>query len=100
MADMLRSLHKSQGIRRFKTANFKGKSSLFENEHIQIGYKSEPIFEEISGFKVLIKIELFLGNLVEETIKNVSLDFKGDPSKSLPTQASCCTRTLGRFPPC
>jgi len=37
---MLHSITKSQGLRRFKTANFKSKSSLFENEHIQIGYKS------------------------------------------------------------
>ncbi len=36
----LRAISKSQGLRRFKTANFKGKSSLFENEHLQIGYKS------------------------------------------------------------
>ena len=29
---------------------------------------------------MLMKIELFFGNLVEETIKNVSLEFKGDTS--------------------
>jgi len=59
----LKSITKNQGLRRFKTANFKGKSSLFENEHLQIGYKSSALYEEVSDFKVMIKIELFFGNL-------------------------------------
>jgi hypothetical protein len=40
VAAVFRAISKSQGLRRFKTANFKGKSSLFESEHLQIGYKS------------------------------------------------------------
>jgi hypothetical protein len=38
----------------------------------------------VSGFKALMKIELFFGNLGEETIKGVSLEFKGDPSNLFP----------------
>jgi len=71
-------INKRQGHRRFCTANFKGKSSLFENEHIQIGHKSEAIYEEVSGFRVLLKMEIFFGNLSEDIIRNLTLEFKGD----------------------
>lgn len=43
--NLILKIDKNQGHRRFKTSNFKGKSSLFENENIQIGYKSEAIYE-------------------------------------------------------
>lgn len=65
MRETLKSITKSQGLRRFKTANFKGKSSLFENEHLQLGFKSEAIYDEVNGFKVIIKIELYFGNLTD-----------------------------------
>jgi hypothetical protein len=77
---MIAKLEKHQGHRRFSTANFKGKGSIFENEHIQIGFRSESIYEEVGGFRVLLKMELFMGNLTEETFRNLSLNFKGDQS--------------------
>ena len=85
ISDVLRGISRNQGHRRFKTANFKGKSSLFENSHIQIGYKTEPVYEEANWFPVVIKIELFFGNLSGETIRNLDLSFKGNESSTVST---------------
>ena len=76
----MKRISKYQGHRRYSTSNFKGKGSIFENEHLQIGFKSEAIYEEVSGFRVLLKVELYFGNLSDETFRNLSLDFKGDQS--------------------
>lgn len=44
MEVIMKNLTKNQGIRRFITSNFKFKNPLFENTHIQIGFKSEAIY--------------------------------------------------------
>ncbi len=62
MGNILKNLSKNQGIRRFITCNFKSKNPLFENSHIQIGLKSEPVYEEVNEFRTLISMELYLGN--------------------------------------
>lgn len=66
MEDIMKNLTRNQGIRRFITSNFKTKNPLFENTHIQIGFKSEAIYEEISEFKCILSIELYIGNRTED----------------------------------
>lgn len=41
---ILFDIKREQGHRRFKLAHFKNKYPLFENETMQIGFKTEPIF--------------------------------------------------------
>jgi hypothetical protein len=40
--------------------------------------KSEPVYESINDFKVLIGIELYIGNKTDEMIKNMSINYKGN----------------------
>lgn len=40
----LYSLKKEQGSRRFKISNFREKNPLFENDQIQVGYKSQAVY--------------------------------------------------------
>ena len=51
-----------------------------------MGFKSEAIYEEIGGFRVLLKVELYFGNLCDDTLLNLKLDFKGDQSTASSTQ--------------
>ena len=34
-------------MKRFKISNLKSRALLYENEHIQVGYKSEPVYEDV-----------------------------------------------------
>jgi hypothetical protein len=42
---MMREITRSQGHRRFITSQFKNKNPLFENSHLQVGFKSEAVYE-------------------------------------------------------
>lgn len=56
-------------------ANFRDKYPLFENESMQIGFKTESIFEEYDGFNTFLSMELYLGNKSSRQIRNLEVSF-------------------------
>lgn len=67
-----------QGWKKFRKANFKHKGILFENEHLQIGYKSQAIYEDLQSFSVFVKIGVYIGNKINDTISKVDVEYEGD----------------------
>ena len=49
-------------IKKFKTASFKDKSILYQDEALQIGFKSKLIYENVENFKMFLKIILYYDN--------------------------------------
>ena len=80
-----------QGWRKFRKSHFKDKGILFENEHLQVGYKSQAVYEDLQEFKVFIKIGLYVGNKCNEQISRLDVDYEGDESSFGLTQALSCT---------
>jgi hypothetical protein len=80
---VLFNLKKEQGCRRFKLSNFRKKSILFENEHIQVGYISQAVYESIDEFKHFLLLNLFVGNKTEDSIKELQVEYKADANQLL-----------------
>ena len=63
--NILLDIQKEQGMKRFKISNLKSRALLYESGHIQVGYKSEPVYEkveELDKFSEMIQLEIFIGN--------------------------------------
>lgn len=96
LEDILFDIKKEQGHKRFKIGNLRYRYPLFENESMQIGFKSEVIFEEYDGFNTFLQIELYFGNKTTRQIKELEISFEGDESNhysiqillSIPAHAS------------
>lgn len=70
-------------MKRFKTSNFKEKSPLFENDHLQVGYKSQALYENINGFSHFVFLNIFIGNKTDVNIKDFQVEYKGDSNQLL-----------------
>lgn len=57
-----------QHLKRFKVANFKDKSILFQDNCIQVGFKSKLLYENFENFKVLLKIIIYYDNNTESDV--------------------------------
>jgi len=79
----LLDLTEVQGIRRFKTSNFKQKSLLLEHRDLQLGFKSTAFYNAPDNFKQCLKITMFFGNKAEEALTHFSVEFEGDRSTSV-----------------
>lgn len=62
-----------QGWKKFRKANFKPKGILFENEHLQIGFKSQAIYEDLQSFSVFIRIGIYIGNKLHDPISKIEV---------------------------
>lgn len=51
---------------------------------IQIGFKSQQIYEKVDKFSALIEFELFFGNKSDNIIEDVEVYFQGDKSTVIP----------------
>lgn len=70
-------------MKRFKISNLKSRSLLYESGHIQVGYRSEPVYEkveELDKFSEMIQLEIFIGNKTNEELREVDVTFLGDQS--------------------
>ena len=47
LENVLNDIQKEQGMKRFKISNLKSRALLYESGHIQVGYKSEPVYEKV-----------------------------------------------------
>ena len=56
---------------------------MFENEHIQIGYKSQAVYENIHNFQNFIELNLFIGNKTNDVIKDFQIEYKADKNQLL-----------------
>jgi hypothetical protein len=74
----LEQIRKEQGVRRVKASLFKNKYILYEDESLQVGFKSTPIYEKVDKFTTMLNFELFFGNKTAKTIGNFQVSFKGD----------------------
>lgn len=45
----LREMNPKQNLRRFKTSSFKDKSLILEDDYLQVGFKSKPIYDSQNG---------------------------------------------------
>ena len=61
-----------------KKSNIADKGILFENQLLQIGYKSEPCYEEVNGYTVSLKLILYYGNKSESMMTRFQVEFEGD----------------------
>ena len=71
-------IRKDQGIRRLKASLFKNKYILYEDQAIQIGFKSAPIYEQVQKFQVMLNFEIFFGNKTKSDINKFHVSFQGD----------------------
>ena len=71
-------IRKDQGIRRLKASLFKNRYILYEDENIQIGFKSSPIYEKVQKFEVMLNFEMFFGNKTKNSINKFQVSFQGD----------------------
>ena len=83
LAKIVFNVKQDQGIKRFKLSNFKERSALFENQHIQVGYKSQVVFQNKDMFSRFISLNIFIGNKTQELIKDFQVDYKGDANQLL-----------------
>jgi hypothetical protein len=87
----LQQMSKGQNLRRFKTSNFKDRSLVLEDEHLQVGFKSKAIYETQEGqFRIFLRLTLYFGNKGDERLSNVEIEYEGDEStdyKQLSLQA-------------
>ncbi len=74
-------IRKDQGIRRLKASLFKTKYILYEDQAIQIGFKSAPIYEQVQKFQVMLNFEIFFGNKTKNSINKFHVSFQGDKRK-------------------
>ena len=73
------NIKREQTHRRFQLANFRNRYPLFENESLQIGFKSEAIFESNDdGFNEVLALELYFGNKKNYQLRNFEVIFEGD----------------------
>lgn len=92
--NQLKEMSRGQNLRRFKTSNFKDKSLVLEDDHLQVGFKSKPIYEMQEGhLRIFLRITLFFGNKGDEKLSNVEIEYEGDESKKFAIQHSNCTAT-------
>ena len=56
LEEILYDIKRDQGMRRFKLANLKDRYPLYENSNLQIGFKTEPIYDEVENFSGIISI--------------------------------------------
>lgn len=78
-------------MRRAKAALFKNKYILYENECLQVGFKSAAVYEKVDKFASMIDFELFFGNKTARAISKLEVGFKGDKRTHLPTQRASST---------
>lgn len=76
----LRDLDPGQKMRRFKVSNFKEKSLIFEDNNLQVGFKSRPVYEETDTLRIYLNFTVFFGNRGNAPISNMKIDFEGDDS--------------------
>jgi hypothetical protein len=74
-------MKKDQGVRRLKSSLFKNKYILYEDDCIQVGFKSAAIYEKVDKFTSMIDFELFFGNKTAKIIDKFEVSFKGDKRK-------------------
>ena len=80
---VLFGLKKEQGSRRFKAANLKSKSCLFENEHLQIGCRCRAAYAKTEEFGCLLELNLFFGNKTSDLIRDFQIEYKGGGNQLL-----------------
>ena len=78
-------------MRRLKASLFKNKYILYEDECMQVGFKSAAIYEKVDKFTCMIDFELFFGNKTSKAINKFEVGFKGDKRKCFPTQRASST---------
>jgi hypothetical protein len=69
-----------------KASLFKNKYILYEDECMQVGFKSTPVYEKVDKFASMLDFELFFGNKTARTIDKFEVSFKGDKRTHLPMQ--------------
>ena len=74
------SVNQYQGNKRLKRSNLVNKGVLFENEFLQIGYKTEPYYQDVNGYKVSLRMTLYYGNKSESPMTKFEAEFEGDES--------------------
>ena len=47
-------VRKDQGLRRLKVSMFRSKYLIFEDDAIQVGFKSTPVYERVAKFSALL----------------------------------------------
>ena len=80
---VLFGLKKEQGSRRFKAANLKSKSCLFENEHLQIGCRCRAAYAKTEEFGCLLELNVFFGNKTSDLIRDFQIEYKGGGNQLL-----------------
>lgn len=68
-------------MRRLKSALFRNKYVLYEDDCLQVGFKSTAIYEKVDKFTSMIDFELFFGNKTSKTIDKFEVSFRGDKRK-------------------
>lgn len=58
-------------MKRFKFGNFKEKNILYQDNALQIGFKSKLVYENVENFKVFLSMTIYYDNKTQRDITEV-----------------------------